>query len=318
VPSLILSSHSSPSPTSIPTVQGKDVPDAVGREAEADGQIGGALARLEPARNLLSTRPALPPGVGLRSLCHPCLRSSVERDEKKLGVVRDRSRSTEKPTTPLAWRVAAYTATFVRATAAGSGQPGEDAAAAVGIRTARGGWVLRPSDFTRWKERDVYTKALDQLLRDLRVEKALADRCSACSPRIAVALCEPRLRIITMCCFSTRGSPVPEPGYGSCRRALSTSTTSSSRPAWPRPSCGWRSSVSSAGTYRPSRSGGAKLDRGPYSVCSALAGRRCSGRAPLARQAAGQSRSAYWHYGKFGWRPPQRRRFRVVVVYQRT
>jgi hypothetical protein len=174
---------------------------------------------------------------------------------------------------------------LVRATAAGGGEPGEDVAAAVGIRTARGGWVLRPSDFTRWKERDVYTKALDQLLRDLRVEKALADRCSACSPRIAVALCEPRLRIITMCCSSTRGSPVPEPGYGSCRRALSTSTTSSSRPAWPRPSCGWRSSVSSAGTYRPSRSGGAKLDRGPYNVCSALAGRRCSGRAPLARQA---------------------------------
>ena len=150
-------------------------------------------------------------------------------------------------------------------------------------------------DFTRWKEHDAYQKVFDRLPRDLRVEKALADRCSACSPRIAVALCEPRLRIITMCCSSTRGSPVPEPGYGSCRRALSTSTTSSSRPAWPRPSCGWRSSVSSASAYRPSRSGGAKLDRDPYNVCSALAGRRCSGRAPLARQAC-QSRSAHWHY----------------------
>ena len=171
MPSLILSSHSSPSPTSIPTVQGQDVPDAVGREAEADGQIGGALARLEPARNLLSTRPALPPGIGLRSLCHPCLRSSVGQDEKEPGVVRDRSRSTEKPTTPLVWRVAAYTATFVRTTAAGSGQPGEDAAAAVGIRTARGVRVLRPDDFIRWKEHDAYSKALDRPLHDLRVEK---------------------------------------------------------------------------------------------------------------------------------------------------
>ena len=27
-------------------------------------------------------------------------------------------------------------------------------------------------DFTRWKEHDAYTKALDRLLRDLRVEKA--------------------------------------------------------------------------------------------------------------------------------------------------
>jgi hypothetical protein len=26
-------------------------------------------------------------------------------------------------------------------------------------------------DFTRWKEHDAYTKALDRLLRDLRVEK---------------------------------------------------------------------------------------------------------------------------------------------------
>jgi hypothetical protein len=30
----------------------------------------------------------------------------------------------------------------------------------------------RPSNFTRWKEHDAYTKALDRLLRDLRVEKA--------------------------------------------------------------------------------------------------------------------------------------------------
>jgi hypothetical protein len=29
-----------------------------------------------------------------------------------------------------------------------------------------------PGDFTRWKEHDAYTKALDRLLRDLRVEKA--------------------------------------------------------------------------------------------------------------------------------------------------
>jgi hypothetical protein len=27
-------------------------------------------------------------------------------------------------------------------------------------------------DFSRWKEHDAYTKALDRLLRDLRVEKA--------------------------------------------------------------------------------------------------------------------------------------------------
>ena len=27
-------------------------------------------------------------------------------------------------------------------------------------------------DFTRWKEHDAYQKALDRLLRDLRVEKA--------------------------------------------------------------------------------------------------------------------------------------------------
>ena len=72
----------------------------------------------------------------------------------------------------MAWRVAAYTATFVRATAAGGGEPGEDVAAVVGIRTARGGRVLRPDDFTRWKEHDAYQKALDRLLRDLRVEKA--------------------------------------------------------------------------------------------------------------------------------------------------
>ncbi len=30
----------------------------------------------------------------------------------------------------------------------------------------------RPSDFTRWKEHDAYQKALDRLLRDLRIEKA--------------------------------------------------------------------------------------------------------------------------------------------------
>ena len=31
--------------------------------------------------------------------------------------------------------------------------------------------VRRFGNFTRWKERDAYTKALDRLLRDLRVEK---------------------------------------------------------------------------------------------------------------------------------------------------
>jgi hypothetical protein len=59
---------------------------------------------------------------------------------------------------------------LVRVTAAGGGEAGEDVAAAVGIRTARGGRVLRPDDFTRWKEHDAY-QALDRLLRDLRVEK---------------------------------------------------------------------------------------------------------------------------------------------------
>jgi hypothetical protein len=29
-----------------------------------------------------------------------------------------------------------------------------------------------PGDFTRWKEHDAYSKALDRLLRDLRGEKA--------------------------------------------------------------------------------------------------------------------------------------------------
>ena len=36
-------------------------------------------------------------------------------------------------------------------------------------------WLLRAhsiSGFTRWKDHDVYQKALDRLLRDLRVEKA--------------------------------------------------------------------------------------------------------------------------------------------------
>ena len=32
--------------------------------------------------------------------------------------------------------------------------------------------VLRLGDFTRWKDHDAYQKALDRLLRDLRVEKA--------------------------------------------------------------------------------------------------------------------------------------------------
>jgi hypothetical protein len=31
--------------------------------------------------------------------------------------------------------------------------------------------VLRPGDFTRWKDHDAYQKALDRLLRDLRVER---------------------------------------------------------------------------------------------------------------------------------------------------
>jgi hypothetical protein len=33
-------------------------------------------------------------------------------------------------------------------------------------------WWTASSDFTRWKEHDAYTKALDRLLRDLRVGKA--------------------------------------------------------------------------------------------------------------------------------------------------
>jgi len=32
--------------------------------------------------------------------------------------------------------------------------------------------VRRFGDFTRWKKHDAYQKALDRLLRDLRVEKA--------------------------------------------------------------------------------------------------------------------------------------------------
>jgi hypothetical protein len=32
--------------------------------------------------------------------------------------------------------------------------------------------ALHIGDFTRWKEHDAYSKALDRLLRDLRVEKA--------------------------------------------------------------------------------------------------------------------------------------------------
>jgi hypothetical protein len=42
----------------------------------------------------------------------------------------------------------------------------------------RAGWAAdikrtrHIGDFTRWKEHDAYTKALDRLLRDLRVEKA--------------------------------------------------------------------------------------------------------------------------------------------------
>src|SRR5688572_25286201 len=66
---LSISSPSSSRPTSIPTVLSQDVPDPVGREAVAGGEIGGALTLLEPARDLLSTRPALLPGIGLRSLC---------------------------------------------------------------------------------------------------------------------------------------------------------------------------------------------------------------------------------------------------------
>ena len=31
--------------------------------------------------------------------------------------------------------------------------------------------VVQFGDFTRWKEHDAYQKALDRLLRDLRVEK---------------------------------------------------------------------------------------------------------------------------------------------------
>ena len=33
-------------------------------------------------------------------------------------------------------------------------------------------WACLSSDFTRWKEHSAHQKALDRLLRDLRVEKA--------------------------------------------------------------------------------------------------------------------------------------------------
>jgi hypothetical protein len=33
------------------------------------------------------------------------------------------------------------------------------------------GGCCGPGNFTRWKEHDAYQKALDRLLRDLRVEK---------------------------------------------------------------------------------------------------------------------------------------------------
>ncbi len=36
-------------------------------------------------------------------------------------------------------------------------------------------WLMRAlhiGDFTRWKEHDAYQKALDRLLRDLRVERS--------------------------------------------------------------------------------------------------------------------------------------------------
>jgi hypothetical protein len=36
---------------------------------------------------------------------------------------------------------------------------------------ARPGFESGAGDFTRWKEHDAYQKALDRLLRDLRVEK---------------------------------------------------------------------------------------------------------------------------------------------------
>jgi hypothetical protein len=36
------------------------------------------------------------------------------------------------------------------------------------------------SDFTRWKEHNAYTKALDRLLRDLRVEKVSAGEYALC------------------------------------------------------------------------------------------------------------------------------------------
>ena len=41
------------------------------------------------------------------------------------------------------------------------------------LHTGTAGCCLRHiGDFTRWKEHDAYQKALDRLLRDLRVEKA--------------------------------------------------------------------------------------------------------------------------------------------------
>jgi hypothetical protein len=83
-----LSLPSSSRPTSIPTVQGQNIPDVGGREAEADGKIGGALTRLEPVRDLLRTRPALCPGDALGSRCHLGLRTSVCRRRYRAGFVR--------------------------------------------------------------------------------------------------------------------------------------------------------------------------------------------------------------------------------------
>jgi hypothetical protein len=82
-----ISSPSSSRPTSIPTVLSQDVPDAVGREAEAGGEIGGALTLLEPARDLLRTCPALPPGIALRSLCGSSSRHRIHLPFMFAGVI---------------------------------------------------------------------------------------------------------------------------------------------------------------------------------------------------------------------------------------
>jgi hypothetical protein len=72
----------------MPTIPGQDVPDVVDREAEADGESDRALARLEPARDLLSARPARRPGDALRSLCRSSSRHRIHLPFASVGVIR--------------------------------------------------------------------------------------------------------------------------------------------------------------------------------------------------------------------------------------